>query len=133
MGLDMYLYGIRLSDDDQKKGIWEECAYWRKANQVHDFFNKKYIKGDDPYAFYEVDEEDLEDLKLISYIILMNRDSEEAEHVARALLPPNNFGCFFESSLIEDEYFEDIEYTYHILKDILENKKYDKIFYAVSW
>ena len=72
-------------------------------------------------------------MKLICYIILMNRDSEEAEHVARALLSPNNFGCFFGSSLIEDEYFDDVEYTYNVLKDILENKKYDEIFYAASW
>ena len=141
MGLDMYLYGIKTTYDEKDindenfkpTGTWEECMYWRKANQIHSFFKIRYIKDGNPWGYYKVDRDDLEQLKLLCYIILMNKDSVEKENVAKALLPPNNFGCFFGSSEIDDWYFDQIEDTYNGLVEILSNEDYKSFFYMASW
>ena len=140
MGLDMYLYGIKKISDEKnqdddiiEQGTWVECMYWRKANQVHNFFKQKFIKEQDPWGYYSIDRESLEQLKLLCYIILMNKDSVEKEKVAQTLLPPNNIGCFFGSNEINDWYFDDVEDTYNGLVEILSDEDFIMFFYHASW
>lgn len=141
MGLDMFLYGIKknytedevLDDDFTANGTWEECMYWRKANQIHSFFDKKFIKKQNPWGYYPVSRSELEQLKLLCYIILMNKESPELENVAMALLPPDNLGCFFGSGIIDEHYFEQIEDTYNGLVEILSDEDFSCFFYTASW
>ena len=64
----MMLYGVKKDPtdiDEPDTGTWQEVCYWRKANQVHAFFNKKYIKQQDPWGLYEIEEKDLQGLLIL--------------------------------------------------------------------
>lgn len=132
MGLNMHLYGIKIDDDEKSKGVWEECMHWEKAYQVHDFFHKRFINEKDLCGFYKISSDDLEQLKLLSYIVLMNKDSVESKNVAMGLLPPNMIGCRLRRGDIDDLYFEQIEETYNGLVQILSGQEYEAFFYTVD-
>lgn len=164
MGLDMYLYGIHKKQKENigepSNGNWEQCCYWRKANQIHSWFDQHFIKGRNPWGFYEVEEKDIQGLLLICKLLkkikenpdeeiswidtkwfkYLNRDSEEknewktdcADMIAYAILPPDNSGCCFGFGTVDEWYWNQIDNTIEQLTKALK-QNYDCYFYTASW
>ena len=164
MGLDMFLYGVHKKQKEDigepSSGTWEECCYWRKANQIHSWFNKRFIKENNPWGFYEVEEKDIQGLLLICKLLkkikenpneeiswidtkwfeYLNQDSEEkngwdidcADMIAYAILPPDNLGCFFGSGIVDEWYWDQIDNTIEQLTKALK-QNYNCYFYMASW
>ena len=152
MGLDMYL-------KSNKRG---EVMYWRKANHIHGWFERK-LNGIDNNAEHAIAYDALEDLlidcikvkdSLIASGTLMkdtvieksyNIDKKEWEdkveprphfkntQVALQLLPPTE-GFFFGSDDIDEYYLQDIQETIETLSTVLATKeKNERFYYYASW
>ena len=70
MGLDMFLIGLKSKRDPgdpvgSNHGIYEECCYWRKANAIHNWFSKRYIREGNPWGYYSVPVHELEGLLVL--------------------------------------------------------------------
>lgn len=117
-----------IQDEEYKKHGIEEEIYWRKSNQIHNFFVKEVQKVDD-CGFYEVPEEKLRVLISIIDIILRAEDKVKA---AKVLLPTTS-GFFFGSTEYDDEYFRDLEYTKEVIGKALEDTKGFVFIYHSSW
>ena len=156
MGLDMYLTGKRYmnklfrEEDEQKqtaiqqlfpeladkKGRWGdaspvkqveiEAGYWRKANQIHDWFVKNVQGGEDKCRPHYVSREQLEELKALCQEVLDNRER------ASELLPTAS-GFFFGGTDYDEYYFKDLENTVKIVDDCLALPKEWEFEYRSSW
>ena len=135
MGLDMFLYGIEYhseyDEEDEafgKKSYYTltEVIYWRKANQIHNWFVNNVQNGIDNCAMYYVSEIDLIELKEICEKVL------EDKSLASLLLPTQS-GFFFGSTDYDEFYFEDLKYTVEAIDRILNEKRYDWYKYMSSW
>lgn len=169
MGLDMYLnvreyvnrsdgYGpsavIRpefdriVSDANLDKFIKDErvniygtnvsvtAAYWRKANQIHKWFVDNVQNGEDECREHYVSIEKLKELRGVCAEVLLNKDDKV---FIEDILPPQS-GFFFGTEDIDDWYFEDVQYTYTRLGEIIdlledESSKgnYFDVTYQASW
>lgn len=121
MGLDMYLE--RATD----------VGYWRKANQIHNWFDKLakekgYENGVENCARISVYKEDLLELRGLCERVLENHD------LAEELLPTQS-GFFYGSTEYDEWYFRDLEDTIEIIdKTIKEtNWETDRILYRAWW
>ena len=163
MGLDMYLYGIKRDKKEdvfeKQSGKWKEICYWRKANQIHKWFNINFIKKQDPWGLYEVDEKSVQGLLLLCKLLIYIKDNPDSDLswvktdffeeindpsqdfwgitdcsdlIAYALLPPDNLGCCFGRGVVDEEYWEDIKDTIKQLESAL-NQNYDVYYYRASW
>ena len=113
MGLDMYL----------KKKTVEEVAYWRKSNQIHNWFVKNIQGGEDDCRTYAVTAEQLYKLKSICKKVLENKE------LAKDLLPTSQ-GFFFGGTEYDEDYFSDLEDTIRMLSRIDDDTEYE---YRASW
>ena len=140
--------------------IMKQVGYWRKANQIHNWFVENIQDGIDDCEYHrEVTEEDLKELlsicEQIKDIAIMEsapivngysyKDGKEtpmyedgavivnAEEVAELL--PSQCGFFFGSTDYDSYYMEDIEETIDIITKVLETTDFDKemIYYISSW
>lgn len=158
MGLDMFLYGVKVHTDEDYKsfGEFEEVCYWRKFSALHKWFKDRFIKEGDPWGYYEVPEIDLQGLLLLCKFLkkihenpkeefyLIETDSvkrfkkefkefyNDASLVADILLPQDSFGCFFGSGIVDEWYWDHIDSTIEQLTEVLE-EGYTKYFYMASW
>jgi hypothetical protein len=110
-------------------GIMEQVGYWRKANHIHAWFVDYVQDGIDDCDYHnEVTKEDLEDLLDICQRVL------DDHSLADELLPTQS-GFFFGGTEYDEYYFEDIENTIGIIKNVLETTDFDKemIYYVSSW
>lgn len=135
MGLDMYLRAIKY-DDSFKKGTIEEIGYWRKANQIHNWF-VTHVQGDvDNCAMYFVSEGHLELLlEAVRYVLLFKDDMDKLIKVGEEVLPPCD-GFFFGSTKIDEDYVETLEETVSILErglDLYRSDDFVSIYYRSSW
>lgn len=108
------------------------AAYWRKANQIHNWFVNNVQDGNDNCGEYYVTDEQLEELRSLCNEVLANRGDTS---IAEDLLPPAS-GFFFGSTDFDEWYYGDIEYTATRLKELLEMKgnNYDvSFYYQSSW
>ena len=156
MGLDMYLSGTKcftpfdyVNEDGEIKRI-NNIAYdviasaaggdpkptefgiitvqlpvltWRKANQIHNWFVTECQGGVDECQSTSVQPDQLKELISSIEEALETRDS--------ANLPPKR-GFFFGSTEIDDDYWEDLEYTLN-LKPFLEEERFESYVYQSSW
>lgn len=155
MGLDMFLLKTKRGENSEVV----EIAYWRKANQIHNWFVKNVQHGRDDCGSYEVTPDRLEDLlatckevkesiKLIdgkaiggqTYTngqwvnnIVQEKVIENAS-VAKRLLPTCS-GFFFGSTDYDQYYAEDIENTIEMLEKILKETNFNNytVKYYSSW
>lgn len=139
--------------------IFTEIAYWRKANEIHNYFVEYVQHGVDDCGTYDVSKKQLEDLlykcKEVERIAVLEKskvvngytfengkeipmyeDGEvivNAEEVAAIL--PTQGGFFFGSTDYDKYYMEDIKYTIDILEKILEETDFDTeaVCYHSSW
>lgn len=141
------------------KSLWEEVAYWRKANMIHNWFVENVQNGEDDCGTYEVTEENLADLLDICERVLdasklvdgkvyngttysMDGVTEhwddgkviEDPSVAEELLPTAS-GFFFGGTNYDQYYYEALVYTAKQLNEILETTDFAKemVVYHASW
>ena len=146
MGLDMFLYAERylseyepedielrkqiqrlLPEMGNVKTVCSEVGYWRKANQIHNWFVTNVQGGNDDCGRYYVGEDQLRELLGVVEQVLADRS------LAAELLP-NTAGFFFGSQDYDDWYFQDLEHTRKVLYEVLDmdRSKLD-IVYRSSW
>ena len=153
MGLDMFLYKVKR----------EEVAYWRKANAIHGWFERKLGDGEPlrNCGDYHVTKEDLEELQDLCKQVLAktktasgkvqngsryNHETNEWDpiyedgktvvnpEVAEELLP-SQAGFFFGSTNYDQYYLEDLENTIEQIDNILHTTDFDReeIVYSAWW
>ena len=106
-----------------------KVGYWRKANQIHQWFVDNVQDGEDNCAEYYVSRDKLEELLQVC------KDVKASKHpdVVNDLLPPSA-GFFFGSYEIDEWYWEQIDDTIeqlqHALATVPENYNFA---YQSSW
>lgn len=109
--------------------IMEQVGYWRKANQIHNWFVENIQDGIDDCCYHnEVTKEDLEELLNICHEVICNPDLVE-------LRLPTQSGFFFGSTEYGDWYMEQIRDTIDIITSVLETTDFEKqmVYYVASW
>lgn len=159
-------FTVKYSDwDTEKKYGWgritEQVGYWRKANEIHNWFVKNVQDGEDDCGYHnEVTKEILEELLDICQIVLNNCEliTGKVENgysfddngnrvynyidgnvvadpsIAMELLPTQS-GFFFGGTSYDEWYVDDIKDTIDIITKVLETTDFDKemIYYVSSW
>lgn len=155
MGLDMSLLRTKNKTWDD----FEEVGYWRKANQIHNWFVQNVQDGNDDCEEYVVSEDKIKELltvckTIVDNVTLKTIGTEEVTVVrengfvkekqdlqiisdtklAEELLPTID-GFFFGSTAYNADYYKDLLNTIDILKGTLETTdfKTQTIFYSSSW
>lgn len=151
MGLDMYLHArkftskeyfnpelyAKLSEAIDKPALSDfpsieikvQVAYWRKANQVHQWFVNYVQNGKDDCGDYHVSREQLMQLKTICQAIVKEKNLSQAV----ATLPTQD-GFFFGNTEYNEYYFADLEDTIKQIQDVLDNYSEDwSLSYHSSW
>jgi hypothetical protein len=151
MGLDMYLskktyvkywesngdnnYEVKVTRAGQPINInpkkvsyiVEEVGYWRKANQIHDWFVRNVQDGRDNCSQYYVTKENLTELLDLCYQV-------KEEPIDAPCFLPVSSGCFFGSEEYDEYYFRQIDNTIQALESILENWDEEAdYYYQSSW
>jgi hypothetical protein len=152
MGLDMYLYKknyIRQGDwykpevvnevivktggevdksikPERVKYVVEEVGYWRKANQIHEWFVQNVQDGKDECQESYVSREQLEELLGVCRIVKIDKEK------AQQLLPTQS-GFFFGGTEYDEYYYQDIDNTIEILEEALSDESADEFAYRASW
>jgi hypothetical protein len=100
-------------------------GYWRKANQIHNWFVQNIGDGVDECQTMFVTREQLEQLKEICIEAIAVPEN------APDLLP-TGAGFFFGSTEYDQYYFADLNHTLEIINRCLESK-FDYFEYQASW
>lgn len=132
-------------DKEKKYGystLFQNVAYWRKANHIHKWFVDNVQNGEDDCGFYEVTKEQLEELLEICVAVrdnskLVNEDGNKYiknPSLAESLLPTQD-GFFFGGTSYDEWYLYDIRYTIRELRKILRTTDFEHeiVFYTSSW
>ena len=147
--IDYYkqFYTKRYSDWDveHKYGwysIMKQVGYWRKANEIHNWFVENVQDGEDDCDYHnECTREILEDLLHTCKTVLDScattyRDGQVVidSSVAEELLPRCR-GFFFGGDGYDEYYVSDIVDTIKILEDVLATTDFETqmVFYISSW
>lgn len=113
---------------DNVVAIIQEVGYWRKANQIHNYFVSHFQEKDDCRPSRYFDFEELAILRDICKQVL-------ADHSKAEELLPSQSGFFFGGTDYDEWYFKDLENTIKIIDDI--EAKYGTnsygYFYESSW
>lgn len=108
MGLDMYLQ--RRNKDNKASDAWEEVMYWRKANQVREFFNRTVGVENCELSF--VTKEHLVELVATCEQVLY------CPELADNFLPTSS-GFFFGNTSYNDWYFMQLEDTIEGVRKVI--------------
>ena len=102
------------------------CAYWRKANQIHAWFVENVQGGVDECQEVYVSHDKLKELLTLCRQALFHKDPKE-------LMPQGGF--FFGSTDIDQYYWEDIKHTIRQLKRLTELPDFEDLsfYYQSSW
>ena len=121
MGLDMYI------EKDKK-----EVCYWRKANQIHGWFERTLNNGESTNCEYlKVTKDNLESLRHVCERILKS-SIDKREQLARELLPTCE-GFFFGSYNYDDSYYRQLENTVNMLNLVLETWDDNALYEYTCW
>lgn len=140
--------------------ITEQVGYWRKANQIHNWFVENIQDGVDDCNYHrEITEEDLGELLDVCQRVLDSCEMVNGQiqngyeykdgkmvpimedgyyvkdsKVAEELLPSTS-GFFFGGTDYDKYYVEDIKHTIDVVKSVLETTDFDTqmIYYISSW
>lgn len=150
MGLDCYLSASRYVsayDDEGKQisakinelaiaglngravsSIVTRVAYWRKANQIHNWFVENCQNGEDDCREYDVSCDSLVQLVELCKKVLKNKK------LAEKLLPVRG-GIFFGSNDYDDYYFQNLKDTISKIEPVLIIPYIDNwdFSYRASW
>lgn len=157
MGLDMYLIKRKKTNIDEDS--FNEVAYWRKANQIHNWFVENVQDGIDDCGYYEVSKQELQGLLADCRDVLKYAECElqemnggmqkidgewkETTIMGRKIINkdvvsdilPTSSGFFFGSTEYDEWYLRDIEHTIEQINTILNETDFneDAILYTSSW
>jgi hypothetical protein len=115
--------------DSAWSSLLEEVTYWRKANQIHNWFVENIHNGiDEPCFTQEVTKENIQDLYSLCLKVLTNRTNPQD-------ILPTRPGCFFGSTAYESFYYSEVEETKSILEVLLKNFNFEThyLMYQCSW
>lgn len=118
MGLDMYLLKKNKSEENWDNA--KEIGYWRKANQVMGFFERK-LDGIENLQTKAVQKEILEELINLSAKLLVAHDEDLC-----AELLPTTAGFFYGNQQYGDIYWYDLVNTVGILRKVLDTVNFDE-------
>lgn len=111
---------------DRISTITEDVGYWRKANQIHNWFVENVQEGNDDCKDYYVSIEQLGELAELCEKVLK-------DPTLSAELLPTQSGFFYGGTDYDEYYFQDLEETLKILKPILSDENTDSYYYTSSW
>ncbi len=100
-------------------------GYWRKSNQIHNWFVNNCGEGEDNCQPMYVTREQLEELKELCINVIA------VPEMAEELLPTES-GFFFGSTEYDEYYFGDLNETIGIINRCLESK-FESFEYQASW
>ena len=103
-----------------------KIGYWRKSNQIHNWFVNNCQDGRDNCEKYLVDNSKLELLLDICKMVL-------ADHSLAAELLPTGEGFFFGSTEYDEYYYSDLEDTVEIINNALSMGDHWDFYYQSSW
>ncbi len=138
MGLDMYLEGVKyISAYEKINGKFVKTRkrqvvktleiYWRKANAIHNWFVNNIQEGEDDCRYYELEEEQLIELRNTCKKVLRDNSLKEE-------LLPTQEGFFFGGTDYDEYYYNDLKETVKEIDRLLSmNDKYDWFEYCSSW
>ena len=111
--------------------IEEEIGYWRKSNQIHNWFVQNVQNGTDDCGSYFVGKEQLEELLELCKQVLANHK------LAEELLPAQG-GFFFGSTDYDEYYYDDLTDTVQLIESLLSERNESgyidgDIYYHSSW
>lgn len=119
MGLDMYLYAIKKEEDHFNEDNFFEISYWRKVNQIRDWFVRNLKFGrEENCGYYKVTKEQLIKLQEDCKTVLNNHD------LAQEIMP-TSMGFFFGSTEYDEYCFDKLDLTIGYINDILEKVDFD--------
>lgn len=108
--------------------VTEQVGYWRKANQIHNWFVTHVQDGKDDCERYCVSREELQ--------ALLSACKEAIKDNNPNILPPRA-GFFFGSTDISDYYWDDIRDTIRIIEPLLTPPDTNNLgisyYYQSSW
>ena len=101
-------------------------AYWRKANQIHNWFVTNVQRDEDDCGEYYVSREKLSQLLRDCTLAITNKDPN--------ILPPVD-GFFFGGTDIDEWYWKDLMNTINQIQPLLDRKDTDSLsfYYQSSW
>lgn len=100
-------------------------GYWRKANAIHGWFSALKDDGLENCEEIKVSGEKLLELRALCNLLLEKKDEALNEEYL-----PTMVGFFFGSDRYDEGYYEDLDYTAKLLKDV----KPDEIYiYTANW
>ena len=100
--------------------ITANVGYWRKANQIHNWFVKNVQNGVDECKPHNVSYDQLIDLRDTCQKVL------DDNTLAETLLP-TDAGFFFGSTDYDEWYFQDVEHTAEVINNVLERLFTEKL------
>lgn len=132
----MFLY--RTDKNNKKYEDYQEVGYFRKSNQIHNWFVEKCQDGIDECQSTIVPKEKLEELLNVCQTIITPTKGPLPDVVREALaedLLPTVGGFFFGSTEYDDYYFSKINDAIKILQEIIDTTNFDTedIIYHASW
>lgn len=106
-----------------------QVAYWRKANQIHQWFVTNVQNGKDDCGDYHVSRDQLITLRTMCQSIAKDKNLS----MAVAIIPRQE-GFFFGDTEYNEYYFAELEDTAKQIQDVLDNYSEDWSFvYHSSW
>lgn len=141
------------------KNIEAMVCYWRKANQIHNWFVENVQDGVDDCGTYEITEDQLNQLLEICNNVLAHSELisgtvnngytfkngkqvpifQEGQIIAdssyAAAYLPCASGFFFGSTEYDQWYYNDVKFTKEKLEEILKETDFENeiVFYSSSW
>ena len=115
-----------LATDVQGTQVSVVCGYWRKSNQIHNWFVKHVQNNVDDCGEYYVSKDKLTELREVCRKALFNKDPKE-------IMPAEGF--FFGGTDIDQYYWDDVKATIKKLDKVLNHKDLDDLsfYYQSSW
>ena len=113
------------TDSKVKKDIIE-AGYWRKANQIHNWFVQNVQDGKDECQDADVSRDQLRELQSLCQRVLLDHS------LAESLLPTVG-GFFFGGTEYNSYYFDDLEDTIKIIDNALALPDQWDFTYRSSW
>jgi hypothetical protein len=103
---------------DRVSYIVEEMGYWRKANQIHNWFVNETAGGVDDKQPSSVSLDQLKELKeLCEAVVERKSDSFNKDNL------PTGAGFFFGSTEYDEKYYNDCQETIDMIKVIIKEEE----------